>query len=111
MRYFAQVENGIVQRVSIGESPDTLSASFTWVETFLDGGSRRNMAVAGGNYNSENDVFYAEQPYDSWTIDPEVARWVSPAGDEPILTHEQIMAGSCYMWDESTYQWRLVTRD
>jgi len=33
MRYFAEVKDGIVQRVSIGESPDTLSKSFTWVES------------------------------------------------------------------------------
>ena len=64
MRYFAEVENEIVLGIKCSDVPDTLSASFTWVETFLDGGSRRNMAVAGGNYNSENDVFYAEQPYD-----------------------------------------------
>ena len=42
MRYFAEVENGIVQMYQSVRSSDTLSASFTWVETFLDGGSRRN---------------------------------------------------------------------
>ena len=99
MRYFAEVENGIVQRVSIGESPDTLSASFTWVETFLDGGSRRNMAVAGGNYNSENDVFYAEQPYDSWTLNTSTWEWEAPSTKPE----------GNYVWNETDGAWVEVT--
>ena len=95
MRYFAEVKDGIVQRVSIGENSDTLSASFTWVETFLDGGSRRNMAVAGGNYNSENDVFYAEQPYDSWTLNTSTWEWETPSTKPE----------GNYVWNETDDTW------
>ena len=139
MAHFAQLdENNVVTQVIVVSNDDTsdsngtetesigvafcqklLGADTNWKQTSYNGYMRGNYAGIGYTYMSNvatlgvgsTDIFIGRQPYDSWTIDPEVARWVSPAGDEPILTHEQIMAGSCYMWDESTYQWRLVTRD
>ena len=99
MRYFAAVKDGVVQTVSIGERPDTLSKSFTWVETFLDGGSRKNTAVTGGNYDSDNDVFYAEKPFDSWTLNKSTWEWEAPSTKPE----------GNYVWNEKDDAWEEVT--
>ena len=99
MRYFAAVKDGVVQTVSIGESSDTLSKSFTWVETFLDGGSRKNTAVTGGNYDSDNDVFYAEKPFDSWTLNKSTWEWEAPSTKPE----------GNYVWNEKDDAWAEVT--
>ena len=87
MRYFAAVKDGVVQRVSIGENPDTLSKSFTWVETFQDGGDRKHMAVTGGNYDSDNDVFYAEKPFDLKVLRTDVDKYIE--SDEELIKAKQ----------------------
>ena len=96
----AELEDGIVQRVSIGDNPDTLSASFTWVETFLDGGSRRNMD--GGNYNSENDIFYAEQPSAKY-IDSWMKKHIHMGGSEIQQNQKVIM-----IWNETDGACRII---
>ena len=84
---------------------------------------RGNYAGIGYTYMSNvatlgvgaTDVFMPQQPYASWTISTSAAQWVSPLGDAPTLTDDQIAAGSYYTWDESAYQadnttgWTLTT--
>ena len=64
-----------------------------------DGGAayRANYAGIGYTYDFVNDVFYAPQPYPSWTI--EAPTWIWTA---PIPYPED---GKIYNWDESTKSW------
>jgi hypothetical protein len=63
---------------------------------------RGNYAGIGYQYDQTNDVFYAPQPYPSWTLDKTTWLWTSPV---PYPTD-----GQSYKWDESTKNWILVTQ-
>ena len=67
-----------------------------------DGGIalRGNYAGIGYTYDVPNDVFYAPQPYPSWTLD-ENAQWQPPV---PYPTD-----GVMYAWDEETTDWKAIT--
>lgn len=83
-------------------------AEKTWVQTSYNRNFRGNYAFLGGGYytgvrtmgEESVDVFLDPRPYDSWLIHEQEARWVSPVGDEPELTEEQVEAGEFYVWDE-----------
>jgi len=64
-----------------------------------DGGVplRANYAGIGYIYDPINDVFYAPQPYPSWTISAPAWIWQAPT---PMPTD-----GQAYIWDESTLSW------
>ena len=64
-----------------------------------DGGValRANYAGIGYAYDHENDVFYAPQPYPSWTIS--APDWIWKA---PVPLPED---GKIYTWDEPTLNW------
>jgi hypothetical protein len=61
---------------------------------------RANYAGIGYTYDSINDVFYAPQPYPSWTISAPTWLWQAPV---PYPTD-----GGNYTWDEATLSWVLV---
>ena len=143
MAHFAQLdENNVVTQVIVVGNSDTadvngvesenigvafcqslLGAGTNWKQTSYNGNMRGNYAGIGMKYMSgvatlgvgSTDVFMPEQPFASWTISTTEARWVSPLGDAPTLTNEQMEAGSYYSWDESAYQadnstgWTLTT--
>lgn len=60
---------------------------------------RANYAGIGYTYDSANDVFYAPQPYASWTISAPTWLWQPPV---PYPTD-----GKAYYWDEATLSWVL----
>ena len=68
---------------------------------------RFRYAGVGDIYDAENDVFYGQQPYPSWTLNTDKWAWQPP--------HECPNDGLRYIWDESVYQadntqgWRLIT--
>ena len=62
---------------------------------------RGNYAGIGYTYDSQNDVFYAPQPFPSWTLDHTTWLWSAPVA---YPTDGQI-----YVWDEATVSWKLVT--
>ena len=115
MAHFAQVENGIVQQVIVAEQNVINSGLFGigWVQTSYntrggvhygqdgqpDGGIalRANYAGIGYTYDEVNDVFYAPQPYPSWTIEAPTWIWTSP-----VPYPED---GNMYTWDETTTSW------
>ena len=117
MAHFAQVENGIVTQVIVAEQDVIDSGLFGtgWVQTSYntrggvhygqdgqpDGGValRANYAGIGYTYDAINDVFYAPQPYPSWTI--EAPTWIWTA---PVPYPED---GEIYIWDEPTTSWVL----
>ena len=132
MAHFAQLDsNNVVTQVIVVSNDDTsdsngtetesigvafcqklLGADTNWKQTSYNGNMRGNYAGIGYTYMENvatlgvgsTDVFISQQPHDSWTISTSAAQWVSPLGDAPTLTDEQIAAGSYYTWDESAYQ-------
>jgi hypothetical protein len=58
---------------------------------------RGNYAGLGFIYDREKDVFYAPQPYPSWTLNQSTWLWESPT---PMPQD-----GKQYRWDESTTGW------
>jgi hypothetical protein len=122
MGHYAKVENGLVTDVVVADesfiSTGALGDPTSWVQTSYNtrGGIhyvpnsnppepsedqsqalRANYAGIGYTYDSVNDVFYAPQPYPSWTIGPTDWIWQPPV---PYPTD-----GGTYTWDEATQSW------
>lgn len=108
MSHFAKVENGIVTQVIVAEQDVIDSGMFGtgWIQTSYNthGGQhpegrplRGNYAGIGYTYDQANDVFYAPQPFASWTLNQSTWLWDSPT---PYPND-----GKLYMWDESTISW------
>ena len=108
MSHFAKVENGIVTQVIVAEQDVIDSGLFGtgWVQTSYNtyGGQhpenrplRGNYAGIGYTYDQTNDVFYAPQPFASWTLNQSTWLWESPT---PMPVD-----GNLYIWDELTTSW------
>jgi hypothetical protein len=108
MSHFAQVENGIVIQVIVAEQDVIDSGMFGtgWVQTSYNTRGnqhpegrplRGNYAGIGYTYDQVNDVFYAPQPYPSWTLNTTSWTWDSPV---PYPTD-----GGLYFWDEANLTW------
>jgi hypothetical protein len=121
MAHFAKVEDGIVVNVIVAEQEfiDSLPDKNTWLQTSYntrgnqhynpDTGEidsdvkppfRGNYAQIGGIYDAEYDVFYANQPYPSWTLNKNTWLWEPPV---PRPTD-----GKWYLWDETNQKWVLL---
>lgn len=66
-------------------------------------GFRKNFAGIGYTYDSERDAFIAPKPFDSWELDEDTCRWVSPV---PYPTD-----GVIYTWNEDSLDWEAVIYD
>ena len=72
---------------------------------------RGNYAAIGMTWDSSNNIFWASQPFPSWSKNTTTAQWESPAGPEPSLTAEQQNQNEAkthlweYTWNESTKAW------
>ena len=111
MGHFAKVVDGKVTQVIVAEQEffNTFvdSSPGTWLQTSYNtiggqhtqGGTplRGNYAGIGYTYDQANDVFYAPQPYASWTISAPTWTWTAPT---PMPTD-----GNFYRWDEPTLAW------
>lgn len=110
MAHFAKVCDGIVTQVIVAEQE--FFATFVdsspgeWIQTSYNthGGQhpegrplRGNYAGIGFTYDRENDVFYAPQPFPSWTLNTTTWLWESPV---PYPDD-----GKKYYWDEATLSW------
>ena len=62
---------------------------------------RGNFAGIGYTYDAINDVFYAPQPYASWTLNESTWLWDAPT---PKPTD-----GKQYVWDEPTISWKEIS--
>ena len=121
MGHFAKVVDGKVVQVIVAEPEffDTFvdSSPGTWIQTSYNtrGGVhylpnsnepsgqpalRGNYAGIGFTYDQANDVFYAPQPYPSWTLNNTTWTWEAPT---PYPTD-----GKLYTWDEATTSWKVV---
>ena len=120
MSNYAKVLNSKVLEVIVADASffDTFvdTSPGTWIQTSYntrggvhygadgqpDGGValRANYAGIGYTYDQANDVFYAPQPYPSWTISAPTWLWQPPV---PYPS-----TGGPYTWDEATLSWVLV---
>lgn len=111
MSHFAKVVDGKVTQVIVAE-PEFFttfvdSSPGTWLQTSYNtlagkhtlGGTplRGNYAGLGYTYDAQNDVFYAPQPFASWTLDQTDWTWKAPV--------EMPTDGKQYKWDEPTTSW------
>jgi len=117
MSHFAKIQNGVVTEVIVAEqdfiNSGLVGPASEWVKTSYntrggvhygedgqpDGGTalRGNYAGIGYTYDSANDVFYAPQPYPSWTLNNTTWLWESPV---PYPTD-----GKIYQWNEEQRNW------
>ena len=114
MSHFAKVENGVVTQVIVAEHPFISSGVVgnpgDWVQTSYNtiagqhtqGGTplRGNYAGIGHIYDKDKDVFYAPQPYASWTLNETTWTWEAPS----VMPTD----GKRYTWDEATTSWVAV---
>ena len=117
MSHFAKVCDGKVIQVIVAE-PDFFNTFVDtspgqWLQTSYntrggvhygpdnepDGGValRGNYAGIGYVYDAANDVFYAPQPFASWTLSQTTCLW------EPPVSYPN--DGKLYRWDEPTVSW------
>ena len=114
MSHFAKVTDGKVTQVIVAEKEffDTFvdSSPGTWLQTsYSTHGNqhpegkplRGNYAGIGYNYDANNDVFYAPQPYPSWIINNTTWLWEAPVA--------MPTDGKEYKWNESITNWEEIT--
>ena len=114
MSHFAKVVDGKVVNVIVAEQEffNTFvdSSPGTWIQTSYnthgnkhpeDRPLRGNYAGLGYTYDATNDVFYAPQPYPSWTLNNTTWTWEAPVA---MPTDSKI-----YKWNESITNWEEVT--
>ncbi len=98
--YFARVVNGKVVQVIVASQEFISSGSVgdpsEWIETFIDGGVRKNYAGIGYSYDKDKDVFIAPRPFPSWKL--ENAKWSAPV--------KRPDDGKLHEWDEASQKWK-----
>jgi hypothetical protein len=118
--HFAKVLDGKVIQVIVAE-PDFFNTFVDtspgqWLQTSYntrggvhygndgqpDGGValRGNYAGIGYTYDAAHDVFYAPQPFPSWTLSQTAWLW------EPPVAYPT--DGNRYIWDEAAKNWALA---
>ena len=109
MSHFAELdENNIVLRVLVGDNnlPNEGYDWFvenlggTWVQTSYNGTIRKNFAGIGFRYDEELDAFISPKPFESWTLNTQTAKWMSPT--------PYPQDGRIYEWDEENLNWKEV---
>jgi hypothetical protein len=112
MAHFAEIFNGIVQRVIVvnnaellenGEESEAKGIKFCenlfggeWIQTSYSGSIRARFAGIGYEYRKDADVFIAPQPFKSWKLNSSY-EWQAP---KPYPKDEH-----SYNWDENSQEW------
>ena len=111
--YVARVSNDIIVDINGVEHeewayghlyqtiPDSMGDD--WVQTSYNDNFRVRYAGVGYTYDRTLDAFIPPKPFDSWSLDNQTFDWVSPLGNHPPLTEEQVVSGFYYRWDENAY--------
>jgi hypothetical protein len=108
MAHFAEVVDGVVERVIVADTKEWCQANLggTWVQTSYNthggvhsqGGTPLHKNYAGTGYTWDGTGFAAPKPYESWTLDEETYLWNAPT---PMPVEE----GKLFDWDEATLAW------
>jgi len=104
MAHFAEIKNGIVQRVIVvHDNEEANGAEFcknllggTWVQCSYNNRIRKQFPAAGYFYDEVSDVFIAPKPYPSWILNAS-HDWQAPIkypSDDKV-----------YVWDEASLNW------
>ena len=67
-----------------------------WKQTSYNNNIRKNYAGINYTYHEDIDAFVAPQPYPSWTLNLETAKWEPPV---------PMPSGIFSIWDEDTQKW------
>jgi hypothetical protein len=106
-------ENNVVTEVIVGK--DETDTTHDWEQfygeirnqickrTSYNNNIRKNYASIGYTYDQANDVFYAPQPFPSWTLNHTTWTWQAPV---PMPDD-----GKIYEWIEPTTSWNEITFD
>ena len=96
-RYFAEIKDNIVQRVTVAETKEWCETRLggQWVETSMSN-SQKNYAGKGYIYYPDKDDFSQPQPYPSWKLDNDL-EWLAPI--------EMPKDGKIYKWNEDKLKW------
>jgi hypothetical protein len=110
MAHFAEVVDGVVERVIVADSAEWCAANLggTWVQTSYNtkggvhtlGGTPLHKNYAGIGYTFDGTGFAAPQPYASWTLNETSYLW-----EAPVAMPED---GNAYTWNEETTSWELI---
>jgi hypothetical protein len=110
MAHFAEVVDGVVERVIVADSKEWCAANLggTWVQTSYNtkggvhtlGGTPLHKNYAGIGYTFDGTGFAAPQPYASWTLNETSYLW-----EAPVAMPEDENA---YTWNEETTSWELI---
>ena len=114
MAHFAEILNGVVQRVIVvhdnellvdGVETESKGAEFCtnlfggeWVQTSYNGTIRKQFAGVNFTFNAVNDVFICPQPYSSWVLDDNFD-WQAPVARP---------TEGVWSWNEETTSWVKV---
>ena len=102
MAHFAEIFNGVVQRVIVVHDNDEANGGQfchdlfggEWLQCSYTNRIRKQFPSAGFTYDHVRDEFVAPQPYESWTLD-ENNDWQPPTPKPD---------GDNY-WNEATQTW------
>jgi len=109
MSWYAQIGVGnVVQQVLFvveGRDETWCAQQYggTWIETFENGGIRKNYAAIGYIYDKAIDAFIHPKPYPSWVLNLNTAQWEAPV---PYPND-----GGTYVWDEATLSWVVYPKE
>ena len=122
MAHFAQLDNNnIVTNILVVSNEDILDENgqeseskgiqflknlfgedTNWIQTSYNGKFRKRYAGLGSTYDSVNDVFINQKPYNSWLLDETTYDWKPPV---PAPVDNENM----YYWNEETISWNIIT--
>lgn len=94
------IDNGIESENKGVEFLNSLFSHNRWKQTSYNGKIRKNYAGVGYTYNESLDAFVPPKPFDSWTLDQDSCRWVSPVAYPDD--------GKLYVWNEDSKSWTVV---
>ena len=108
MAHFAEIIDGVVQRVIVVHDNDEANgAQFChdllggeWLQCSYNNRIRKQFPSAGFTYDDVRDEFVAPQPFESWTLD-ENNDWQPPT--------PKPSSGGPYRWSEEDLEWVAIS--
>lgn len=84
----------VIEAPSLAWCSNTIGG--TWVETWIDGGTRKNYAGIGYRYDAQLDAYIPPRPYPSWILESVTCQWNPP---------KPYPANGKWIWDEDLEDW------
>lgn len=112
------LENGVENELKGKEFLNSIFGQAEWVQTSYNNNFRKQYAGIGYKYDSENDIFIAPQPFNSWALNNNFD-WEAPIGyptdGKTYIWNEQELAWNSYIpaqpfsswvWNETEWEWQ-----